>query len=105
MALGLLCCLLGVVWQCRAACSALMACVSPPTRLEDHDNRSNKTAPRAGATHWIAALLQLLAVRPIFLPLMCAGVVFLSMAAYSDNFTINVSSNDGVQFQFGVIHF
>jgi hypothetical protein len=93
MALGLLCCLLGVLWQLRRAGTALIACVCPPAG-SDQDASSGDAVRRldwGGPVEWFDMALRLLAVRPLVLPLLCAGVVFLSMAAYSDNFTIYVS--------------
>jgi hypothetical protein len=93
MALGLLCCLLGVLWQLRRAGIALIACVCPPAGGEERAS-SGDTARRVdwgGPVEWMDVALRLMAVRPLVLPLLCAGAVFLSMAAYSDNFTIYVS--------------
>jgi hypothetical protein len=93
MALGLLCCLLGVLWQLRRAGTALIACVCPPAG-SDQDASSGDAVRRldwGGPVEWFDMALRLLAVRPLVLPLLCAGAVFLSMAAYSDNFTIYVS--------------
>lgn len=98
MVLGLLCLTVAALWLFVGACGAVEDCIAPaptpapvqPSLAPAEGTVADKKAPPAGPIEWFDALLQLLAVRPRVLPAICAGAVFLSMAAYSDNFTIYV---------------
>lgn len=90
MGLGLALALAGVLYLLRRAGCALKACVYPPTAGGDGADSGDRVR-WPGPVDWLDSLLRLIAVRPLILPVLAVGAGFLSMAAYSDNFTLYVS--------------
>jgi hypothetical protein len=90
---GLLLMTAGMLLLLRNACTVVRQCLCPSIGAEILAGAAatDKAAQGGGPVDWLLGLCELLAVRPILLPGLAVGAGFLSMAAYSDNFTIYVS--------------
>lgn len=90
---GLLVMTAGMLSLLHNACTAVRLCLFPSIGADIAASTTDvdKAAQGGGPAAWLLGLWELLAVRPTLLPGLAMGAGFLSMAAYSDNFTIYVS--------------